>query len=88
MEDRSQGPLVDCKSAVKSDSERAKDAVLKGTGPSSKTLVKHPDLRIVLLAMRKKTCMHEHKDGGKNLRGRRIGSCSPIGTLNGVLKAG
>jgi hypothetical protein len=65
MEDRSQGPLVDCKSAVKSDSERAKDAGLKGTGPSSKTLVKHPDLRIVLLAMRKKTCMHEHRTAAR-----------------------
>jgi quercetin dioxygenase-like cupin family protein len=35
-------------------------AWLQGTGPSSKTLVKHDDLRIVLLAMKKKMCMHEH----------------------------
>lgn len=37
------------------------DAWLERTGPSSKTLVKHPDLRIVLIAMRGKMCMHEHK---------------------------
>jgi hypothetical protein len=56
---------VDWKSAVKSDSERANDASLKGTGLSSKTLVKHPDLRIVLLAMRKKTCMHERRTAAR-----------------------
>jgi quercetin dioxygenase-like cupin family protein len=38
---------------------------LQGTGPSSKTLVKHDDLRIVLLAMKKKMCMHEHKTAAK-----------------------
>jgi len=31
------------------------------TGRSSKTLVKHPDLRIVLVAMKAKTRMHGHK---------------------------
>lgn len=36
------------------------DAWLQGTGPSSRTLVKHPDLRIVLLTMKKKMCMHQH----------------------------
>ena len=41
------------------------DAWQQGAGPSSKTLVKHPDLRIVLLAMRKKTCMHEHKTAAR-----------------------
>jgi quercetin dioxygenase-like cupin family protein len=41
------------------------EAWLQGTGPSSKTLVKHPDLRIVLLAMRKKMCMHEHKTAAR-----------------------
>src|SRR5580704_1736788 len=39
-------------------------AWLQGTGPSSKTLVKHDDLRIVLLAM-KKMCMHEHKTAAR-----------------------
>jgi quercetin dioxygenase-like cupin family protein len=36
------------------------EAWLRGTAPSSKTLVKHPDLRIVLLAMKKNTVMKEH----------------------------
>ena len=31
------------------------------TGRSSKTLVKYPDLRIVLILMKAKTKMHEHK---------------------------
>lgn len=31
------------------------------TGRSSKTLVKHPDLRIVLILLKAKTRMHEHK---------------------------
>ena len=33
---------------------------LQATGRSSKTLVKHPDLRIVLIAMNANTRMHEH----------------------------
>ena len=37
------------------------NAWLERTGPSSKTLVKHPDLRVVLIAMRGKMCMHEHR---------------------------
>jgi hypothetical protein len=41
------------------------DAWLQGTGPSSKTQVKHPDLRIVLLAMRKKMFMREHKTAAR-----------------------
>jgi quercetin dioxygenase-like cupin family protein len=37
------------------------EAWLRDAGRSSKTLVKHRDLRIVLIAMKAKTCMHEHK---------------------------
>ncbi len=37
------------------------NAWLEGTGPSSKTLVKHSDLRVVLLAMKKNMNMHEHR---------------------------
>ena len=37
------------------------DAWLHGIGRSSKTLVKHDDLRIVLIAMKANTQMHEHK---------------------------
>jgi len=53
-------PILQCDLVEAIQSLHKEDAWLKGTGPSSKTLVKHPDLRIVLLAMRKKMCMHEH----------------------------
>ena len=35
------------------------------TGRSSKTLVKYPDLRIVLIAMKANTRMHEHTAAGR-----------------------
>jgi quercetin dioxygenase-like cupin family protein len=38
---------------------------LHPTGRSSKTLVKHPDLRIVLIAMKANTRMHEHTAAGR-----------------------
>jgi hypothetical protein len=38
---------------------------LHPTGRSSKTLVKYPDLRIVLIAMKANTRMHEHTAEGK-----------------------
>jgi quercetin dioxygenase-like cupin family protein len=41
------------------------EAWLQGTGPSSKTLVKHPDLRVVLLAMKKNTVMREHSTAAR-----------------------
>jgi quercetin dioxygenase-like cupin family protein len=41
--------------------QRQEDAWLRGTGRSSKTLVKHRDLRIVLISMKADTRMHEHK---------------------------
>lgn len=37
------------------------EAWLHGIGRSSKTLVKHDDLRIVLISMKANTRMHEHK---------------------------
>lgn len=40
---------------------RQEDSWLRGTGRSSKTLVKHHDLRIVLISMKANTHMHEHK---------------------------
>jgi quercetin dioxygenase-like cupin family protein len=40
---------------------RQEDSWLRGTGRSSKTLVKHADLRIVLISMKANTRMHEHK---------------------------
>ena len=41
------------------------EAWLQGAGPSSKTLVKHPDLRVVLLAMKKNTVMKEHSTAAR-----------------------
>jgi quercetin dioxygenase-like cupin family protein len=38
---------------------------LHPTGRSSKTLVKHPDLRILLIAMKANTRMHEHTAAGR-----------------------
>src|ERR1017187_4692207 len=38
---------------------------LQATGRSSKTLVKYPDLRIVLIAMKANTRMHEHTASGR-----------------------
>ena len=40
-------------------------AWLQETGASSKTLVRHPDLRIVLIAMRTKMRMHQHSTGAR-----------------------
>ncbi len=42
------------------DQLRRDDSWNQAAGRSSKTLVKHPDLRIVLIAMRANTRMHEH----------------------------
>lgn len=38
---------------------------LRGTGRSATTLAKYPDLRIVLVSMKAKTKMHEHKAAGR-----------------------
>jgi quercetin dioxygenase-like cupin family protein len=38
---------------------------LHPTGRSSKTLVKYPDLRVVLIAMKANTRMHEHTAAGR-----------------------
>lgn len=38
---------------------------LRGTGRSSKTLVKYPDFRIVLVAMKANTLMKEHRAEGR-----------------------
>ena len=54
-------PVLKCDLLAEIQDLHKEEAWLQGTGPSSKTLVKHPDLRIVLLAMRKKMFMREHK---------------------------
>jgi quercetin dioxygenase-like cupin family protein len=58
-------PILQCDLLKEIQNLHKEDAWLQGTGPSSKTLVKHPDLRIVLLAMRKKMCMHEHRTAAR-----------------------
>ena len=40
---------------------RLEDSWQRGTGRSSKTLVKHPDFRIVLTLMKPGSLMHEHR---------------------------
>lgn len=40
-------------------------AWLERTGPISKTLVKHPDLRVVLVVMRQNMCMHDHRTAAR-----------------------
>jgi quercetin dioxygenase-like cupin family protein len=58
-------PVVQCTLLEEIQALHKEDAWLKGTGPSSKTLVKHSDLRIVLIAMRKKMSMHEHRTAAR-----------------------
>ena len=43
------------------DQLHTEDAWLHGIGRSTRTLVKHDDLRIVLISMKANTQMHEHK---------------------------
>ena len=57
--------VLQCDLLEEIQSLHKEDAWLQGTGPSSKTLVKHSDLRIVLLAMKKKMSMHEHKTAAR-----------------------
>ena len=44
---------------------RQEESWQEETGRSSKTLVKYPDLRVVLIAMKAKTRMHDHKTAGR-----------------------
>src|SRR5579872_5778489 len=53
-------PIIQCDLLEEIQNLHKQNAWLHGTGPSSTTLVKHPDLRIVLLTMKKKMCMHQH----------------------------
>jgi quercetin dioxygenase-like cupin family protein len=58
-------PVLQCDLLEEIQNLQKEDAWLHGTGPSSKTIVKHSDLRIVLLALRKKMCMHEHRTAAR-----------------------
>src|ERR1700694_674114 len=59
------GSVLQFNLASELDQLHRDEAWLHPTGRSSKTLVKHPDLRIVLIAMKANTRMHEHTAAGR-----------------------
>lgn len=59
------GPLLKFDLASELDQLHRDDSWLHPAGRSSKTLVKYPDLRIVLIAMKANTRMHEHTAAGR-----------------------
>jgi quercetin dioxygenase-like cupin family protein len=59
------GPLLQFELATELDQLHRDESWLQITGRSSRTLVKHPDLRIVLIAMKANTRMHEHTAAGR-----------------------
>ena len=58
-------PLLDFDLAEEARLQRQEKSWLGGTGRSSKTLVKHPDLRVVLISMKASTRIHEHAAAGR-----------------------
>ena len=58
-------PLLQFDLASELDQLHRDESWLHPTGRSSKTLVKYPDLRIVLIAMKANTRMHEHTAAGR-----------------------
>jgi quercetin dioxygenase-like cupin family protein len=58
-------PIFQCNLLEEIENLHKEDAWVKDTGPSSKTLVKYADLRLVLLAMKKKMIMREHKTSAR-----------------------
>ena len=59
------GSVLQFNIAGEFDELRQDESWLHPTGRSSKTLVKYPDLRIVLIAMKANTRMHEHTAAGR-----------------------
>ena len=59
------GSVLQFNLASELDQLHRDESWLHPTGRSSKTLVKHPDLRIVLIAMKANTRMHEHTAAGR-----------------------
>jgi quercetin dioxygenase-like cupin family protein len=59
------GSVLQFNVAGEFDQLRRDESCLHRTGRSSKTLVKYPDLRIVLIAMKANTRMHEHTAAGR-----------------------
>jgi quercetin dioxygenase-like cupin family protein len=54
-------PIFQCNLLEEIQTLHKEESWLKETGPSSKTLVKHSDMRVVLIAMNKNMIMREHK---------------------------
>jgi quercetin dioxygenase-like cupin family protein len=59
------GSVLQFNLASELDQLHRDEAWLHPAGRSSKTLVKYPDLRIVLIAMKANTRMHEHTAAGR-----------------------
>src|ERR1700693_4254625 len=59
------GSVLQFNLASELDQLHRDESWLHPTGRSSKTLVKYPDLRIVLIAMKANTRMHEHTAAGR-----------------------
>jgi quercetin dioxygenase-like cupin family protein len=59
------GSVLQFNLASELDQLHRDESWLLPTGRSSKTLVKYPDLRIVLIAMKANTRMHEHTAAGR-----------------------
>jgi quercetin dioxygenase-like cupin family protein len=59
------GPVLQFDLARELDQLHRDESWLHPTGRSSKTLVKYSDLRIVLIAMKANTRMHEHTAAGR-----------------------
>ena len=59
------GPLLRFDLASELDELHRDESWFQSTGRSSKTLVKYSDLRVVLIAMKANTHMHEHMAAGK-----------------------
>jgi quercetin dioxygenase-like cupin family protein len=59
------GSVLQFDVASEFDQLRRDESWLHPTGRSSKTLVKYPDLRVVLIAMKANTRMHEHTAAGR-----------------------
>ena len=55
------GPVLQFDLGEEIDQQQKEDSWIHGIGRSSKTLVKHDDLRIVLISLKANTQMHEHR---------------------------
>jgi quercetin dioxygenase-like cupin family protein len=58
-------PILQCNLTEEIQNLHKEEAWVRETGPSSKTLVKHSDMRIVLLAMKKNMVMREHETSAR-----------------------